>query len=398
MFNVSAVEGLSIPIGQPCFQIETENIGIPEATQYNATTLSLQAYASGFIDGVSQTSISGWAYDSRYPDSSISVHIYIYQGDSSTHLRAVAVVANQYRADLEAAGYGNGYHGFSYTINWDDFPINSTYRIAVYGIDNTVNPPLQNSEWYFQPERYQWYLENGFWYLRKGNIYANGWQYTDGFWYYLTPVQRVEYTYQFYFPANAMMTNWIGTEDGTWFYLHKQQTNVNGIIYPQGAMARGATVVDGAEQYFDSSGYWQDWYLPLNVPNIEGEISQRWGIAYDHNGIDFGVPDGTPIYNSVSGIVTRRATGHPTMGNAVWITTDIMDPNGNYLIVRYLHMNSAPVVSLNQRVTKGQLLGYVGNTGQSFGAHLHFDVVKTGNGSGPDVADTYNPSIFFDEF
>ena len=48
--------------------------------------------------------------------------------------------------------------------------------------------------------------------------------------------------------------------------------------------------------------------------------------------------------------------------------------NGNTYSTLYAHMNSAPVVSVGQNVSKGQVLGYVGSTGNSTGNHLHLEM------------------------
>lgn len=54
--------------------------------------------------------------------------------------------------------------------------------------------------------------------------------------------------------------------------------------------------------------------------------------------------------------------------------------HGNGYMTRYLHLTYGTVkVSVGQKVTKGQVLGYMGNTGYSFGGHLHFEVWKDGN-------------------
>jgi murein DD-endopeptidase MepM/ murein hydrolase activator NlpD len=58
---------------------------------------------------------------------------------------------------------------------------------------------------------------------------------------------------------------------------------------------------------------------------------------------------------------------------------------------RYGHMNTAPVVSEGATVTKGQTLGPIGNTGNSFGAHLHLEIHRVTPG-GDLVSDPANPS------
>lgn len=67
-------------------------------------------------------------------------------------------------------------------------------------------------------------------------------------------------------------------------------------------------------------------------------------------------------------------TGERIYGNYVKIKHD----NGMYTLYAHLRYGSV-TVKLNQRVTKGQVLGYMGNTGYSFGAHLHFEVRNANN-------------------
>jgi murein DD-endopeptidase MepM/ murein hydrolase activator NlpD len=47
----------------------------------------------------------------------------------------------------------------------------------------------------------------------------------------------------------------------------------------------------------------------------------------------------------------------------------------------YMHMSTDPVVSVNQRVTRGQLLGTRGNTGDSYGNHVHFAISAPNGGT-----------------
>jgi len=58
--------------------------------------------------------------------------------------------------------------------------------------------------------------------------------------------------------------------------------------------------------------------------------------------------------------------------------------HGNGFQTRYLHLAYGTVsVNLGDKVEKGQVIGYMGNTGNSFGAHLHFEVLKNGNRINP---------------
>lgn len=102
-----------------------------------------------------------------------------------------------------------------------------------------------------------------------------------------------------------------------------------------------------------------------------------------HNGVDFGIPQGTPIGANVSGVVvdTVRSNantypnGPKTGGNVVYVKGD----DGIY----YTYMHLSRIDAKNgQRVKSGQLLGLSGNTGYSTGAHLHFGVTTDGFRSG----------------
>lgn len=86
-----------------------------------------------------------------------------------------------------------------------------------------------------------------------------------------------------------------------------------------------------------------------------------------HYGIDIAAPKGTPVTAAASGVVTR-ASYSPSYGNVVFIH----HPQLNKSTV-YAHMNTISV-SAGSKVSSGQQVGTVGNTGNSFGNHLHFEV------------------------
>ena len=91
------------------------------------------------------------------------------------------------------------------------------------------------------------------------------------------------------------------------------------------------------------------------------------GSTENHGGMDISAPSGTPIGSATSGTV-YTAGWVSGFGNAVYIQGD----NGMKYI--YGHMVKTPSVKTGQRVTAGQLIGYVGSTGRSTGPHLHFQV------------------------
>lgn len=103
-----------------------------------------------------------------------------------------------------------------------------------------------------------------------------------------------------------------------------------------------------------------------------------WGVP--HRGTDFAAPNGTPIYAIASGVVS--AAGPVTSyGNCVQVSHGTAS-DGNRYDSLYAHM-SRIAVSQGQQVQKGDILGYVGNTGDVFGAnggyHLHLELRINGS-------------------
>ena len=109
-------------------------------------------------------------------------------------------------------------------------------------------------------------------------------------------------------------------------------------------------------------------------PCPAGYVSSPFGYRdFDssfHKGLDLAAPEGTPTYAAGDGVVLI-AGWSDSAGN--WIVID----HGNGFVAKYMH-HSALAVSAGQSVSKGQLIGYVGNTGNSFGAHLHFQLELNG--------------------
>ena len=89
-----------------------------------------------------------------------------------------------------------------------------------------------------------------------------------------------------------------------------------------------------------------------------------------HRGTDIPAPEGTPILAAHSGTVLVSGW-NDSYGNQV-----LLD-NGAGLSTRYAHM-TAPAVTAGETVAAGQVIGYVGSTGDSTGNHLHFEVMQGG--------------------
>ncbi|MCI8601395.1 MAG: M23 family metallopeptidase [Oscillospiraceae bacterium] len=117
-------------------------------------------------------------------------------------------------------------------------------------------------------------------------------------------------------------------------------------------------------------------------------LSRGFTGVNDHRGIDIIGAAGTPIYAFADGIVAFRqdynANIYPngdsnsmqSMGNLLCINhynPDTSIAAGSYVQTVYMHMSSI-AVSQGATVKKGQVIGYIGNTGYSSGAHLHFNI------------------------
>lgn len=112
-----------------------------------------------------------------------------------------------------------------------------------------------------------------------------------------------------------------------------------------------------------------------------GYISTYMGDGRGHKGIDIAAPYGTPIYATEAGTITQAETGwNGGYGTCVRIKHD----NGE--VAMYAHMSSLAEISYGDYVVKGQLIGYVGSTGDSTGNHLHFEI-RTAYGSYEDPLD-----------
>lgn len=106
---------------------------------------------------------------------------------------------------------------------------------------------------------------------------------------------------------------------------------------------------------------------PVNA-TITSYYGERWGRM--HKGLDFGVSVGTAVYASRGGTVIR-ASWYSDFGNCV----EIRHSDGT--VTRYAHL-SEYAVSVGDVVSQGELIAYSGNTGNTTGPHLHFEILING--------------------
>lgn len=100
-----------------------------------------------------------------------------------------------------------------------------------------------------------------------------------------------------------------------------------------------------------------------------------------HDGDDIGGKCGQPIWAAQSGTVIKAEMGY-NGGSGNNVRIDHGDINGTDVQTGYLHM-SKYTVSAGDKVNKGDVIGYVGNTGLSTACHLHFSAYKNGSGTDP---------------
>lgn len=100
-------------------------------------------------------------------------------------------------------------------------------------------------------------------------------------------------------------------------------------------------------------------------PVQEGGISQ--GFRAGHRALDIAAPLGTPVYAADNGIVLKSGYSNDGYGGRV-----IIDHQIDYITL-YAHLSQA-LVQTGDVVQKGQLIGYVGSTGNSTGPHIHFEL------------------------
>ncbi|RNF36286.1 M23 family metallopeptidase [Paracoccus methylarcula] len=118
--------------------------------------------------------------------------------------------------------------------------------------------------------------------------------------------------------------------------------------------------------------------LPLAMPvkssfRYTSGFGRRWGRM--HEGVDMAGPSGTPVYATGDGVVSfaGRQSGY---GNLIKVTHELGTET------RYAHLSRIRVKQ-GQRVSQGELIGDMGNTGRSTGPHLHYEVHMNGRAVDP---------------
>ncbi|CAL9469962.1 M23 family metallopeptidase [Streptomyces werraensis] len=129
------------------------------------------------------------------------------------------------------------------------------------------------------------------------------------------------------------------------------------------------------------------WVSPVKNYKLSASFAQNGGMwAHKHSGQDYAVPTGTPVVAAHGGTVVKAggngAGDGPAYGNAIVIK------HGSKTYSQYAHLSSVHV-KVGQVVKTGQKIALSGNTGNSSGPHLHFEIRTT-----PNYGSAVNPATF----
>ena len=149
-------------------------------------------------------------------------------------------------------------------------------------------------------------------------------------------------------------------------------------------------ITRGTKVYYNPGGNYVnpnrgngEYIWPTNVPYIiTSRFEWRWGSH--HDGIDIsGTGLGSPIYASTSGVVVEASGGCPNRG---YYGNRCGHGWGNYVFIKspkgytiyYAHLVNQMIVHVGQQVNQGQVIGFMGSSGNSTGTHLHFQIMTEG--------------------
>ena len=271
------------------------------------------------------------------------------------------------------------------------------YHLNTSGVMDTGWIKSGNTWYYLAPSgamQTGWVKSGNTWYyMNASGAMATGWQFVDHTWYYLsssgamkTGWLQLGSSWYYLNASGAMQTGWLHTGN-QWYYLTESGSMINSCwkeidkkwyyFHGNGSMASNTWV---GNYYVDSSGAWvQDAKAPQYVwpcpgyPIVTSDFGYRGsptaGASSYHKGIDIGAPHGAQIVSICNGNILAYGY-NSSMGNYVKVQ------HGNGLTSVYMHMSRIANLSTGQSVSAGTVIGYVGSTGISTGAHLHLGVLK----------------------
>ncbi|MFI2379371.1 M23 family metallopeptidase [Streptomyces sp. NPDC018964] len=157
---------------------------------------------------------------------------------------------------------------------------------------------------------------------------------------------------------------------------------VGAAVAAENTAAPGAATTAQAQAAAKSTA---SWVSPVKSYQLSASFAQNGGMwAHKHSGQDYAVPTGTTVMAAHGGTVVKAgpngAGDGPAYGNAIVVK------HGNGTYSQYAHLSQVNV-KIGQIVKTGQKIALSGNTGNSSGPHLHFEIRTTPNyGSAVDPA------------
>ena len=172
----------------------------------------------------------------------------------------------------------------------------------------------------------------------------------------------------------------IGVEKVDYAEFHRGSTVLPAVYFDQG---------DGGNKYWNEKGEsLRKAFLkaPLKFTRISSGYSLHrmhpvHHVVRPHTGVDYAAPTGTPVMSIGDGTVLSAGWGSGGAGNMIKIRHNSVYTTG------YLHL-SKMIVKTGQRVSQGQVIGYVGMTGTATGPHLDFRIWKNGSPINPLTMDS----------
>lgn len=256
-------------------------------------------------------------------------------------------------------------------------------------------------------------------YFRKSDCkLMTGWKTIDGYKYYFKKTNGIRYDNiilktasgkRYYFESDGKLScsKWV-TKNGAHYYAASDGVLASGWLTLNGKKyymnpstckrETGWVSIDGEKYYFNPStgvletNQWSDsdnisfrWPLSSGYSYISSYFGKRespGGIgSTNHKGIDIPAPTGTPIYAAASGTIVAMLP--PSASGGAGYYTKI-NHNSKGLVTEYMHQSKFnPNLSVGDKVSKGDIIGYVGSTGNSTGPHLHFGVMVNGVNQDP---------------
>lgn len=174
--------------------------------------------------------------------------------------------------------------------------------------------------------------------------------------------------------ASDEIQAYVAPADVTNVALDRSENYTAELIPKVAAVGSGEGILYKSNLFTNDVSAAVQWPFSVGVGMSSG-YGMRWGRL--HEGVDFVPGEGAPIQAIADGTVRIATESGGNYGVTVYIDHVI---NGKAVTSHYSHMQYGSLqVSAGQQVTVGTVVGHTGNTGRSYGAHLHFEIIINGS-------------------